>query len=30
MQDATKKAENAGVQYFFTRNVNEFVLFDTE
>jgi len=28
MQDAFSKAENANVQYFFTWNVNEFVLFD--
>jgi hypothetical protein len=28
MQDAFVKAENAGVQFFFTWNVNEFVLFD--
>jgi hypothetical protein len=28
MQDAFAKAENAGVQFFFTWNVNEFVLFD--
>lgn len=28
MQDAFAKADNAGVQFFFTWNVNEFVLFD--
>jgi hypothetical protein len=28
MQDAFNKADNAGVQFFFTWNVNEFVLFD--
>jgi len=28
MQDAFNKADNAQVQYFFTWNVNEFVLFD--
>jgi len=28
MQDAFTKADNAGVQFFFTWNVNEFVLFD--
>jgi len=28
MQDAFTKAENAGVQFFFTWNVNEFALFD--
>jgi len=28
MQDAFAKAENAAVQFFFTWNVNEFVLFD--
>jgi hypothetical protein len=28
IQDAQAKADNAGVQYFFTWNVNEFVLFD--
>lgn len=28
IQDAFAKAENAGVQFFFTWNVNEFVLFD--
>jgi hypothetical protein len=28
MQDAFSKAENANVQFFFTWNVNEFVLFD--
>ena len=28
MQDAFNKAENEGVQFFFTWNVNEFVLFD--
>ncbi|HNS18901.1 MAG TPA: N-6 DNA methylase [Sedimentisphaerales bacterium] len=28
MQDAFAKAENANIQFFFTWNVNEFVLFD--
>ena len=28
MQDAFAKAENAGVQFFFTWNVNEFAIFD--
>lgn len=28
MQDAAAKADDAGVQYFFTWNVNQFVLFD--
>jgi hypothetical protein len=28
MQDAFSKAEDAGVQYFFTWNVNEFAVFD--
>jgi hypothetical protein len=28
LQDAFRKADNAGVQFFFTWNVNEFVLFD--
>lgn len=28
MQDAFAKADNAGVQFFFTWNVNEFALFD--
>ena len=28
MQDAFAKAENAGVQFLFTWNVNEFILFD--
>ena len=28
MQDAFSKADDAGVQFFFTWNVNEFVLFD--
>ena len=28
MQDAFSKAENAGVRYFFTWNVNEFAIFD--
>ena len=28
MQDAFSKAEDAGVQYFFTWNVNEFAIFD--
>jgi methylase of polypeptide subunit release factors len=30
MQDAFNKADNAGVRYFFTWNVNEFVLFDRQ